>query len=779
MYASKTDYSKLYSPAYFGKAQGVASFDAGSFCENLVQFCGAKRIMHVVDVGSGSGALAQHLRKAGLDVLSCDFEPATVDSIHFDLSGRNDDAEEIHRRIHERTGGCPWLVTCLDVLEHIDAEDVFAAVRNLHIICSGYLIASISTRPSSRDNRYHATILPLRTWMEILKTTGFQVDDETIFRSSRQVRRDFSNSSELCLVSHWAKVDPFCDIDQGEPNYLLLSVSQVKANFDARAGVERFLDIAYRHRKRQQFDLANPPRVGLNIHHPQDFILLRPLLDVLPRDKVIALVRTEMLQMDELSLIRGFFARCGVSLVQYGRAEEIRWPELDLQWLLSGGESSVSVSHILSRQLVEAAKLNDVTTLQLQHGIWVEAFSQRLISFGSDLVLSWGSKYADFFRKADSELAGKIVHRSATEAQKFRAMGGAKFTDSLLCPSPESLRWRLGIDSRDYRLVALLGTNLLWSRHRVDRDDSRRRLAKMIDSTPDVFFIIKLHPSERAPHASELSRPNSLVLDDIVLGSMDLHVSRILAGVDVVISSLSTLLLDAAVAGKPCIQYDTRNDYSYLSIEPVAIERIPSLLSRTGERLEANEDLVRHYADSACQPFYRNLADLFLENKFSAADTKEAASFYSIAVTVEDLSASKESLRIAGEVQEQEIQALRERASAAEDENLTLCGEREGARAAAAEAHALAIKLAQETGALRERFEAERERFEVERQRVEAELQKIEAERAKLAAIAVQLQAMERSKSWRVTAPLRRMRAWLQIQGLELGPLLGKAARLE
>lgn len=699
-----------------------------------------------MDVGSGSGALGQQLRSAGLSVLTCDYEPATPESVHFDLTGNVEDALALNRLMRERTSGAPWLVTCLDVLEHMDIEHVFNAVRNLRTLADCLALVSISTRPSSRDNRFHATVIPMVAWKEILSAAGLRVEDDRIFSEARTVRRSFGNDPDLALVKHWAQVDPFHDIELGEPSYLLLSKNGHELTEKARSYFEDILDIAYRRFKREQFGSEGIPGVALNIHHPQDFVLLRPLLDVLPGDKVTALVRSPALLEDERSVVRGFFARAGVPCIEFDRAEQVQWTEMGAQWLLSGAESNVAPSHILSRQLVEAAKLNGLATLQFQHGIWVESFRQRMAEFGSEIILGWGPQYQQVFADTEVELAGRRLPKNR-EAQ-FRNVGAARFVDSKLNPSKSILRWRLGIDIERYRSVVLLGTNLKWGEHKHCARGIREMLAVVMAKSPEIFFVVKLHPSERADQASELVLPNSLVLDDIVLAAMDLHISRLIAGSDIVVSSLSTLLLDAAVAGKPCIQYDTGNRYEYASVRATPIEQLNSLLDRTVNRPWVNNDFAKHYAAAASEPFYSHLHSILTDDApVAPGNLRSSASFYSIAVTVED---QVEYSRAAA------ANALADRRKIAFlQESVEACHLRaEASEASTSQALEAADSTAQELRRVQASFDvlaANHQRAKDKLQHTLDELVREQRERAALLA----------SRSWKLTSPLRAIRRLL------------------
>lgn len=746
MYASTTDYQSLYTPSYFGKTTGATSFTPDQFSKEILEFCSARKLRYVVDVGSGSGALAAILRHANINVLTCDFDPVDADGIHFDLSGPIAGAINVLETIKAQTAGEPWLVTCLDVLEHLDIEDVYAAVRNLRVVCPdsgrGHLIASISTRPSSAENKFHATIIPKQTWLEILKSVGFIVDQESIFESARTVRREFPNVDGLKLVSYWAKCDIFRDIEFGEPDYVLLSTSNnpTASEESVRRHVEAVLDIAYRHEKRSKFNNAlrrysnegvNGLKVAFNLHFIQELILYRPLLDVLQRSWVVVLVRTSVLDSDALALARGFFARCGVQAIFYEQCAEIPWRDLDLQFLITGAESSASSHHIMGRQVVEAAKLHGVHTIHMQHGIWIEQFHQRRIEFGSETVWAWNKQYEQVVHQSQVDLVGRTICGQRKAWQSFDVVGSPKFVDMQLCPPQELLRWRLGLDTSKYRAVALLGTNLLWNRHGETTKSIRERLVSMMLSTPDVFFIVKLHPSERAVDAAELACQNSIVIDDVLMGILDLQISRLILAVDIVVSSLSTLLLDAAVGGKPCVQYNTGNVLAYHGVASVEIEQLHEILLNLAD-IPVNAELVQEYASPTVEPFYEHFARALAAPSVSLAsrvDIEEgAASYYSIAMEVEasvhtlqhmqhemyELSADRRRIATDLDALETELGKMRLVLASAQANEIT-----------STDAQVCALKLAEEAKA--------------------------------------ELAALQRSKSWRLTAPLRGMRRFFGV----------------
>ncbi|HEX8049194.1 class I SAM-dependent methyltransferase [Rhizobium sp.] len=610
MWASKTDYSKLYGPDYFGKTNGSTSFDIGTLPAELVAFCLARNINAVLDVGSGSGSLKSILADRGFSVAACDYKPAHQDSIHYDLTATDDGQAAVLADELSRKFSCgEYVVTCFDVLEHIDVEDVATAVANLRAMASDWLVASISTRPSSRGNAYHSTILPFPTWKRIFEVSGFEIVEGEFAESSNRFAPTQATDPGLGLVAHWASADIFGDHSKGEPSYLVARKRADPNASVARQTIGEILDISFRKVKRQAFALATPKFIGLNIHHFQDFLNFRPLLDVVERNHVIVFIRKHMLLEDEQQLVAGYLKKCGITLISYERIVDIDWRLFNIEALLSMAESTAAFNHALSLQLVEAAKMHGIPCILLQHGIWIEPGPDRQIYFGSETVLSWGGEQQQFLNRGGHVVAGTTTTYGDIKRNSFFPIGSSKFCDSLIDPNPEIIQWRLGTDVSRFEKVALIGTNLKWGAHQTNKATITSGLRKAVDRNRDTLFLIKPHPSERYTDYAELHADNTLLLDDILLGCLDLSVSRLLAGVSTVVSSLSTLLLDGAVADKRCLQYDTGHKLGYMNSEVFSLDNLSAAIQSEKARSFENKDFIASYNDADNTKFYEEIAN--------------------------------------------------------------------------------------------------------------------------------------------------------------------------
>lgn len=728
MWASTTCYSKLYGADNFRKRAGASSFEGTTFDQELTRFCRDRGISAIVDIGSGGGALRRAAEAIGFKVIACDYMPSHPSDLHFDLSQNDLGAYHAFRNeLSEKFPEKEYVTVCLDVLEHLDPEDVHSAAFNLFDVTHEFLIVSISTRPSGHEDVYHSTILPLPTWCRVLQVAGFEIFGVKFIEEDRQPSPKDRSDPTPIPATHWIKANVFNDCHHRGPAYVLLKKRTLVNRREAKSVIDGMLDVTYRKMKRALLDGVTWPNetVAFNLHHIQDFFNCRPLFDILPRERCVVFMRKSFFRSDEKQLISRVLRRCGVTLIQYDRVQEIDWRTFQIGSLISTGESSAAISHVLSSQFVEASKINGIRTILLQHGIWVEPFADRQILFSSDYVLSWGREHEEFFEKKGHLVAGNPATIGDASFNKFIVAGSPKFCDSTIQPNSDVLRWRLGVETSRYRDVILVGTNRFWGAHHASSKQIISDVRAMIDENPEILFIVKPHPAERFDEYAAWKAPNCIVIDDILLGCMDLPIARLLGGVSTVVSSLSTLLLDGAAAGKRCIQYDTDATFSYIGCRPLATDALKYVVRDKNTTSFANVDFKRHYNDADNGAFY---ATLLKTMTTPPPEVNPAMTSYSLLKSTEDAwCLYQDGLETSARMKtEQEI----------------LISERD--------------ELAFEKEAL----VAEREALVAEKETLIAEKERLLAERdlalTELKGAKSAVKALVSSHSWRMTAPFRK-----------------------
>jgi hypothetical protein len=716
LYASITDYAAVYDHGYRERRGAHTSFDISLLPTLLSDFCRNAGATTVLDISGGQGRLAEALSRFGIrgvttDIASVPDQPV----VEFDLARYSEtDVTRVREAVGRISAGLPYVTCCLDVLEHIDREDMVAAVRNLAGLCERLLVLSISTRPSSRDNLFHASIFPISTWLRVFRAAGFRVLPGSHFASTTHHLSSDSGAADS-LVDRWRILDPFKDVGEGEPRYLVLErMTDVQDWTTVETEIDELLDVAYRLEKRRQFQVSPDLQFLLSLHHVQEFAFLRPLLDVLPRNAVSVVLRPHFIDERCRRAITGFLARTGVRTYVYERAEELPWPELAGRILITAADSACAINHVHGLQISALARLHGCRTYLLQHGIWPQSFHGRIVTFGCEVVLNWGASEERILHQRRHRIGAIEVPWGMFSAGQVRCIGSPRYTDQLLPVHEDALDLRLGIDRHRYASVVLLATKKFrgrWGRSDVD-ETYQTALLRLIERHPDILFLVRPHPANDADgYLTE--RVNVRLLDETCCIAADMPLGRVIPRVDLVVTPISTIALDGAISGKPVIVCDSGQPRMYDHLEAVPVERLSSLINAAdaiSESTDRAQAFKSAYAEAVDDRFYKRFSAVLAEPR------RKVDLDVTLAITV--------SLTAEAELQWSRIQlqeATTRKASAQAAQRIaTLETERASARDEAA-------INAKETEALRRELETVR----------------------------LTLERMRQSSSWRITAPFR------------------------
>ena len=444
-----------------------------------------------------------------------------------------------------------------------------------------------------------ASHLPRETWISLFAAVGFRPFADDSRHTPEEIRQG--------AMARLFKPAPSTALSDEMSDGLILFRRDPAHDRSTAPRIDDILDIGYRETKSATLrTIAH--RTGFNIQLYQDFLNLKPILESANPETSIVLLRAGVMDPDAYKTVLLGLQRLSLPVVQYHVVAQLDWQKLDIRFLISVTEGSLSVTHLLGRQTVEAANLNGITTLLLQHGLRVQGFGDRTLEFASDFHLTWANN-AHGLPQHTQRVAGIVAPAVISDPQFDLPIGSPKFSDSLIDGGEDVVLNRLGSDTSGFRKRVLLGTNLHWGAHTAGRPDVMKRLSAFIGTHPDLFFIVKTHPIETREQYSDLLRPNTLIVDDRMLLAIDLSISRLIRWVDAVVSSLSTLLLDGAVAGKPIFQYDTGNLYSYRFVPTLGLADISTALSADDWPVApANTDFCDWYADAAEGDFYERFS---------------------------------------------------------------------------------------------------------------------------------------------------------------------------
>jgi hypothetical protein len=502
-----------------------------------------------------------------------------------------------------------WLVTCLGLLNQIDREDIAAAIANLHALCDRYLAVDVSLMPAGRGAL--ASLIPPNAWIACFEAAGFRLVERKALRSPAGSTAEAETGR---LAEYWAAANPYRVEAPGE---LLLFERDGPLPATAAERIDLIVDVAYRRRKRAEFGPAGGLAFTLSMHFPQEWSLLRPLLDVIPRDGLRLLMRRgSSIEPLRRAAIRGFLARRGICLVEYDHIDELPWAEIAGTVFVSGAESTAPGTHMQAFDLVTRARLQGCPTYMLQHGIWPRGFPENLVAFASERVMTWG--------RGESERLNGRRHRTwdmelpwgALDPDQELRIGSAKFCDQLISPFPP-LDLRLGYDAQAFDRVVVLGSKNLRGRWGLGEgvDGFIDELVTICSSNPRTMFVVRPHPVDSVLPYVSLGLPNICLVDETISALADMPLNRIIPGIDLLVTSPSSFVVDAVSAGKPVFVYDTGQPIELQGIEALPLSGLRDALAAPDGLHGAEAQGARLqglYAEGIDERFYRNFGEELL-----------------------------------------------------------------------------------------------------------------------------------------------------------------------
>jgi hypothetical protein len=597
------DYSKLYGHDYFGHQPGSTSFQKRfpDMLSGLIRELGCTTTL---DVGSGNGSLVQSLAEIGIDGIALDLrghEPSKVYPFNLVLNDTNQ--RSVVRELLKPLTTGKHFTSCLDVLEHIARPDLAAAIWNLRELSSTNLLVSASTRPSSQDNLYHATVMPNRIWRKLFEAAGFEIVEHPVV-ASMPFHNVYPDEERFWCLNQWRRLDPFRDTHDAEPFYMLLKKRE------SLPTLEEFITLSNQilelHPKPDQTSLLRPEtHLTFIVGHYQDFHHYRPYWDALERSSFTILLRSGPLRGIEARRFRAVLAYLkshGYDYREVESAESHNWLEKPEKRhaLIVATESTSIDFHLLNGSFVLAAKMAGYRTFQLQHGIWPYAEFKKRFAFTCENILSWSQETPNGFDPPNFDSVSPS--KAMLDHTRFHITGCAKF-DEYQQTARANIADILGDWAESFERTVLVATNLHWPQnHR--GSEVIPALISLAKRRPEILFLCKLHPVHDPDGALLDTLPTNLrVLDEFTCLFANISTPQLVRASDAVISTPSTVVLEAALADVPFLMLDTENPTQYVGVQPVPIASMEAELDRLFDperRLQAiksQQPFLAHYFD--------------------------------------------------------------------------------------------------------------------------------------------------------------------------------------
>lgn len=166
--------SELYGEEYYLKRFGAIPYDRNphwlnffsGIAEELIRSLRPRR---VYDAGCAQGFLVEAFYDRGVDAIGRDISEYAISKVRPDIRDRCKVASLV-----EPVDGGPYdLVTCIEVLEHIPAEDMGISLDRICAIAEQILFSST---PSDFTEPTHVNVRPVIQWLREFEARGFVPD---------------------------------------------------------------------------------------------------------------------------------------------------------------------------------------------------------------------------------------------------------------------------------------------------------------------------------------------------------------------------------------------------------------------------------------------------------------------------------------------------------------------------------------------------------------------------------------------------------------------------
>ncbi len=172
--APTSDLSGLYDAEYYRSYRGSEPYGRtpnwlGFFSNISRHIVDELRPARVLDAGCAWGFLVEALRDAGVDASGVDCSDYAISQVRTDIKPHC----KVASLVDAIDGGPFDLVTCIEVLEHMTAEDGLQAIKNITRVSDQVIFSS---SPDAHDEPTHINVQPTEYWLNAFAEEGFCPD---------------------------------------------------------------------------------------------------------------------------------------------------------------------------------------------------------------------------------------------------------------------------------------------------------------------------------------------------------------------------------------------------------------------------------------------------------------------------------------------------------------------------------------------------------------------------------------------------------------------------
>lgn len=482
-------------------------------------------------------------------------------------------------------------------LERLAPDVLPSLLTNLWTEGHARVHVSIASSPVGRYGEGARTVRPLSVWKTLFDLAGFDVEREDFIYDSEP------DDSGWSAPRHWRLVNPFrADGDRHRRAIILRRRSTFRPDPAWTAEMRRILGL--------RTASIDPSSISADVHLVflvgtyQEFRQYQALWSALPRERFTVLLRDGGAEPGWINRRRCMEAWLATRRIGWRAVSDVSSVAWNLRThkhrvLVTGADSNVFRSHILNAAFVVAARERGWRTVQLQHGIWPYADVTAPMTMASSLMLTWSGEFRKKLREIVTWPNGSRTTRGFVAGTRFVTTGCPAFDRYADAAGPR-LDDLIGDWVARYRRRVLVATNLHWSQHRAGHRVNPAILA-LARRHPDTLFVVKTHPAHDPDEAFiRACPPNVQVLDEFACLFADLDSARLVMATDAVITTVSTVALEAGIAKRPFLVLETGNPNRYEHVTTVAPEDLNRAYDTLFDGRHDSSAFVRHYlGDSA------------------------------------------------------------------------------------------------------------------------------------------------------------------------------------
>lgn len=303
------------------------------------------------------------------------------------------------------------------------------------------------------------------------------------------------------------------------------------------------------------------PSLFYLVHFFQDLAFLRGLVARISYENLYVIVNDGNLAFHHLVIVKKFLSNHAVanSYLRDFDVNEMNAGDI----LLTSTLGPLSPMHLSCSRLIVKARELQVVTITLQHGITLP----DVFTTVTEYTLAWSESAAkEIMARSHSVLRSKVF-----------SAGNVR---PIYKPSPNMLTNKFGNWVSNFENRVMIATNLHWAGvHGVSGNDVNTFILNISKNNPDTLFFVRPHPEDYSLSV-DAGISNVIFVDDIITGLLDVSIDDILVNCDLLFSTYSTLLYDAARNNIPFVTFDYLDEVardSHLYSELPSLERIDKL----------------------------------------------------------------------------------------------------------------------------------------------------------------------------------------------------------